>query len=88
MQAGTVCYNQIGNPDQQELSSRDSDIGISHSSYTESCPASTTVQSLLTSQRSNSSGQHQITLAEVSNSARPHGCLRILFQHVHGSQEK
>ena len=75
--------------DQQQLGSRDSDKGISHSSHIQSCPANTTALSSPSPQRSDSfGGRDQITLAETSDSTPPYHTNGVLFQHVHGTQER
>ena len=80
---------ELESPDQQQLGSRDSDRGVSHSPSIPACPASTSPQSPLTSQGSVSlGGGGQVTLAETSNSTSPHSSSGILLQHVHGAQER
>ena len=80
---------KLESPDQQQLGSRNSDRGVSHSPSIPACPASTSLQPPLTSEGSvGLGGGGQVTFAEMSNSTSPHSSSGILFQHVHGAQER
>ena len=80
---------ELESPDQRQLGPRNSDRGVSHSAPIPAYPANNPPQPPLTSRGSvGLGGRGQVTLAETGDSTSPHPSSGILFQHVHGAQER